>query len=241
MIAVVMTAGYRPHRRPLARLCGSVRSRSMLARLTGVIEAVEGGKATIAVAALGVAYEAHLPALLSELLAGRIGETVTLHTVQIFDSANQGASFTPRLLAFASAEDRRFFELLTGVKGLGPRKALRSMAAPTAEIARAIVERDVRALQALPEIGKKLAETLALELGEKAAVFAAASAASGPGGASIEGKPSMKGAAVQAVGALVRLGESQADAERMVRAALEADPALTSPDAILALAFARRG
>lgn len=212
----------------------------MLARLTGVIEAVDGGKATIAVAAMGVAYEAHVPALLGEQLAARIGETITLHTIQILDSANQGASFTPRLLAFASAEDRRFFELLTGVKGLGPRKALRSMAAPTSEIARAIVDRDVRALQALPEIGKKLAETLSLELSEKAMAFAAG-APNGTGGASIEGKPSMKGAAVQAVGALVRLGESQADAERMVRAAMEADPSLTSADAILALAFARRG
>lgn len=211
----------------------------MLARVTGTIEAVESGRATIAIVAMGVAYEAHVPALLAEGLAARLGETVTLYTVQILDSANQGASFTPRLLAFATPEDRRFFELLTGVKGLGPRKALRSMAAPTGDIARAIVERDLKSLQALPEIGRKLAETLALELAEKAVAFVGAGVR-GAGAPSVEGKPSMK-AAAQAVGALVRLGETQADAERMVRATLEADPGLDSADAILTHAFAHKG
>ena len=45
----------------------------------------------------------------------------------------------------------------------------------------------------------------------------------------------------QALAALVRLGESRADAERMVRRAVEIEPAAKSADEILTAAFAARG
>ena len=54
-----------------------------------------------------------------------------------------GAVFRPRLVGFTSDRDRRFFELLTSVKGIGYRKALRALAMPIATIARAVAEKDV--------------------------------------------------------------------------------------------------
>lgn len=218
----------------------------MLAAISGTLGSVEGGVALVSLS-LGdgsLTYEALVSPCAAERLAARRGQRVSLHTIELLESPNQGASFVPRLLAFETREDRAFFELLTKVKGLGPRRALRALAAPTGEIARAIVERDIKALTRLPEIGKKLAEAIVAEIGEKAGAFAAMGADIGPGGARptgavVEVRSSLSRAAEQAVVALVRLGESRPEAERMVeRVAREADE---TPDAILAAALAFRG
>lgn len=215
----------------------------MIVRVTGVVESVEGNRVVVAPPGIGVAYEALTPRFFADALVERLGHTVTLHTLQVMESQNQGASFTPRLLGFASPEDRRFFELFTTVKGFGARKALRALAAPVPVVARAIVERDLRALQELPEIGKRMAETIVAELHGKVEGFLGS--AGGAGAVVAEGKPGagggLGGAAAQAVSALVRLGETTADAERMVRKALAADDTLESPDTILAAAYAMRG
>ncbi|MBX3387540.1 MAG: hypothetical protein KF768_13310 [Phycisphaeraceae bacterium] len=152
----------------------------MLVRLSGLLEQIEGGSAVIATAD-GCAREVLVPAYLAALLSGKagagvgpeglVGRVVRLHVVEYLESVNQGTSFTPRVLGFGSARERGFFELLTSVKGLGNRRALRALAAEPGMIARAIVERDTRVLQKLPEIGPKLAETIVHELKSKAEVF----------------------------------------------------------------------
>lgn len=228
----------------------------MLARITGVLEQVDAGVALIAVAYErgGAAHETLVSPAFAAALAPRVGEVVTLHTIEYFESQTQGASFTPRLLGFASPEDRRFFELLTKVKGLGPRRALRALAEPTAVVAGAIARRDTRALQDLPEIGRKLAETIIAELQEKALAFAgpagkdpeirlrpdAARAALDVAAAGASG-PALPAEAAQALAALVRLGESRAEAERLVRLALERRPGAGSADEVLTAALASRG
>ncbi len=215
----------------------------MLARITGVLESVTETTALLAPPDSGVAYELLLPRALAEDLADQVGALVTLHTLQHLESQGQGSSFIPRLIGFASRDDRRFFELLNTVKGVGAKKALRVMAAPPSHIARAIADRDVRALQELPEVGKRLAETIVAELSGKVEAFVRAHepGARGKGGAeAVEAKSGPRAAAAQAIAALVTLGEARADAERMVRAALEADAGLETADALLAAAYAAR-
>lgn len=151
----------------------------MLVRLTGLLESIDGGAAVIATAD-GLAREVLVPAYLADLLSGKaggsdlmglVGRSVRLHLVEYLEGVNQGTSFTPRLLGFGSPRERDFFELLTSVKGLGNRRALRALAAEPGMIARAITERDTRVLQKLPEIGPKLAETIVHELKSKAEPF----------------------------------------------------------------------
>jgi len=149
----------------------------MLTRLQGLLESIEENRATVVPeGAPGTAYEVLLPAYLADAWLGRsgagpgaamVGHEVTLHTVQYLESQGQGASFVPRLLGFASAPERAFFDLLTSVKGLGPKRGLRVMAVEPGVIARAIAERNGRLLQTLPEIGPKLAETIVHELKSK--------------------------------------------------------------------------
>ena len=195
----------------------------MLTRLTGILEAADDAL-TITVGPLAIRAEA--PRYLLDRLADsdQIGQQVTLHTRADLESHNQGTSFTPRLIAFATPDERRFFEIFTSVKGLGAKRALRALAIEPAHVAAAIVAKDARALQQLPEIGKRLAETVIAELTGKVDRFATESAmqAANPAArptSTIE--PSrLPPAAQEAVAALLALGETRADAERKVETAM---------------------
>ncbi len=72
------------------------------------------------------------------------------------------------LYGFATEVERNFFEALLGVTGVGPKVALGVLAAgEPAELIRALAEGDVVQLMTLPGVGKKLAQRLVLELGDK--------------------------------------------------------------------------
>ena len=220
----------------------------MIARLEGILDSVD--PAGLAVVwpgegrAGGVAYEVMVPASSMPGLAASVGQRISLRTFQYLEQQAQGASFLPRMVGFVSEDDERLFELLTKVKGLGVKRALRAMAAPSGDIAMAIAGGDVAGLKGLPEIGKKLAETIILELKDKVGSLSL--------GASFGGGPSRAAAgtgvtdglaldsARQAVEALVRLGEDRAEAESRVRRVLKSAEnagAGMSADEILAASF----
>jgi len=217
----------------------------MICRIKGVLERIEGLAATIAPAgdASGLAYEVLLPAFLAERLAARRGETVTLTTFHYLEGQGQGTSFVPRIIGFVGATEREFFELFTTVKGIGNRKALRAMKIEPAAIAAAIVRKDARALTELPEIGKRLAETIIAELSGKVDAYlsdietAGLDRAAAPTG----GDPSSE----DAVLALMALGEPRPEAERLVLRALDrarrASIRLGTPESVVEYVFAARG
>ncbi|MBM4109230.1 MAG: hypothetical protein FJ255_10550 [Phycisphaerae bacterium] len=209
----------------------------MITRLSGTLEQVREGVAEVAQPALGVVRQVLLPAYLGPRLIARLGEPVTLHTLEYLDSPNQGASFVPRLVGFAHPAEREFFEVFTTVKGIGTRKALRALAVEPGEIARAIQSRDVRALQELPEIGKRLAETIVAELHGKVDRFALP----GPE-VRVDLKPvrpPRDGFEEEAVAALIALGEAKSDAERMVSAVSPRSGASTAQELVAAVYAAR--
>jgi len=151
------------------------------------------------------------------------------------------AAFLPRLIGFSTPEQRRFFELFTTVKGLGPRRALRALRAPFEHVAGAIAARDAKFLQSLPEIGKRLAETIIAELHGKVDAVAptpGAGVAIEPKAAGADGP--LGDAGLQAVAALVQLGEGRMEAENLVRRVIDGGPESASADEILAAAFALR-
>lgn len=138
----------------------------MIARLQGVVESVRAEGMLLSVAP-GIVLEVLVPASNVAALAESVGRSVTLRTVFYLEGAGQGANLTPRLLGFLSERDRHLFELLTSCRGIGPRKALRAMALDSGRIAAAIAQQDHKTLQSLPEIGRKMAETLVVSLREK--------------------------------------------------------------------------
>lgn len=221
----------------------------MITRITGTIREAGTLSVTLEVGEGGLWYEVLVPAYVGESAASRVGERITLATLQYLEGQGQGSSFIPRLIGFEKSEDRRFFELFTTVKGIGNRKALRAMALPPATIARAIADRNARALTELPEIGKRLAETVIAELFGKVDAYLAMGEVAGLDRAieprvSIGAAP-LVGPTEEAVSALMALGEQRADAERLVarasdRLASAGTPAESADDLVSAV-FAGRG
>ena len=109
-----------------------------------------------------------------------------------------------RLYGFADADERRLFETLIGVQGVGPRVALAILAGlPPEELVRAISTADVARLKLIKGVGGKLAERLALELREKITLLRAARTLPSPT-ASASRVP--KGPLGDVYGALLQLG-----------------------------------
>ena len=145
----------------------------------------------------GVGYRRHATA--SALRRADGADEVTLEThLHVREDALQ-------LFGFASADERRMFELLLGVTGVGPKMALAIVSAHApGDVRRAVVIEDLALFQAVPGIGRKLAQRVVLELKEKVAPLVAVG-------------PPVAGAGdghIVARDALVELGFTVAEAEQ---------------------------
>jgi len=76
------------------------------------------------------------------------------------------------LYGFSSTGEREMFRTLIKVNGVGPRMALGILSGlDSASFARAVIGNDVKALTALPGVGKKTAERLIIEMRDKVDSF----------------------------------------------------------------------
>ena len=74
------------------------------------------------------------------------------------------------LYGFATQEEKRSFEMLVGVSGVGPKVALAILSSNTPEaLSLAVISGNEKALTAVPGIGKKIAQRILLELKDKLA------------------------------------------------------------------------
>jgi len=191
----------------------------MIARIQGRLIELIGDNALIELDN-GLTYEVLLPAYTSARLGGSIGQAISLHTLHYVESQNQGATMLPRLAGFESPMDREFFLLFTTVKGVGNRKALRALALAPAQIAGAIADRDAATLQSLPEIGKRMAETIVATLSGKVEPYVAAS--SYPTDGPVDKKDESAGTPVaqpirrEALEVLMQLGENRLQAMQWI-------------------------
>ena len=72
------------------------------------------------------------------------------------------------LYGFATLEEKRSFEMLIGVSGVGPKAAQAILSANTPEsLTMAVVSGNEKALTVVPGIGKKIAQRVLLELKDK--------------------------------------------------------------------------
>lgn len=174
----------------------------------------------------GVGYELSIPLSVYETLP-KLGEDAALHTQLVVREDGW------TLYGFASAFERRVFQRVLAAKGVGPALALGMLSALSAErLARAIRERDITLLQTVPRVGRKKAEQLILDLADK---FGDVQADGGAG-------PRPEGAtADDAIRALVSLGYTTADAERAVKAALDAGQGKLSATELIRAALAKVG
>lgn len=212
----------------------------------GVAEVRAGGSGLGADGTQGLVYEVLVPACDLGELTVRIGSRVEFHTLHYLESHGQGSHFLPRLIGFRSRAQREFFELLTTVKGVGNRKALRAMQVPHTRMAEAIAAGDAKFLSSLPEIGKRTAEAAIVELKGKLDDFVDP-AATRSGGAPSAPRPAAalpsSGPAGDAEEILVALGEPRAQARDKVARVLAGtvDGQSLEADEIVTLALRARG
>jgi Holliday junction DNA helicase RuvA len=180
-----------------------------------------------------LSYEVMVSTATAGDLARLVGGEASLFTVQYFEGNPAGAHLIPRLIGFLSPADREFFTLFTKVKGISNRRALRAMGLPVHQLAAAIERGDVRLLTTLPEIGKKTAAQIVSELQGRVQRFLEPSAAPVP-------MAEMTEAQRVALEILVQWGDRRADAQRWIAAAVQADPSLAEPDAIVRAAYRAR-
>ena len=177
----------------------------MISRIRGTILSRETDRVEIQTQG-GVVYEVEIPlTVLTRLpLAGNVLE---LRTAQVVTDSSVA------LYGFLDAHERTLFQRLLSASGVGPKLALTMMSTYTSErLARALVEKDITALQQVSGIGKKKAEKIALDLADKVDDLVLVMPSS----------PESAGTAQEAVQALVALGYSFGDADEAVRAVLEA-------------------
>lgn len=156
----------------------------------------------------GVGYELSIPLSAYEALP-KPGEAVTLHTHLVVREDGW------QLFGFATPFERSVFRRVLDAKGVGPSLALGMLSALSAErLVRAIREKDIATLQSVPRMGRKKAEQLVLDLADKLDQLGVGPAA-GP-------RPEGAGAE-DAIRALVSLGYSLGEAEKAVRAAIDAN------------------
>jgi Holliday junction DNA helicase RuvA len=124
------------------------------------------------------------------------------------------------LFGFLELEEKRLFERLITVSGVGPKLAVKMLSGLSAErTVQAIRGQDHMQLVRIPGVGKKLAERLVVELKDKLDDFAVAPAQTG----------GVQGPAVDDVlSALVNLGYQRPAAEKAIEQAIAKDKAVAA-------------
>ena len=193
----------------------------MIAHLKGRLDATGVDHAVIEVGGVGYLVGASARTLAA---IGAVGEAAMLHTEMLV------AEDSIRLVGFATAAERDWFRLLTGVQGVGARVALAILSAlEPADLSRAIAAQDKAMVARANGVGPKLAERIVRELKDRVGGVAI-----GPAGT---GAVAPDGAAADAVSALINLGFRPAEASSAVAAAIEALPAGSTLDATVRLAL----
>ena len=164
--------------------------------LNGTVTLLEEGLAVVECAGVGYACRTTTHTL-SQL---RLKEPARLWT---YLSVREDAM---ELFGFATREEKRLFEMLLGVGGVGPKAALSLLStAPPDQLTLAVMTGNEKALTAAPGVGKKMAQRVLLELKDKL-------------GANLEldfsgpvNVPAPDSGAALAMAALAELGYSQAE------------------------------
>jgi Holliday junction DNA helicase RuvA len=179
----------------------------MIALVSGTLALKEADRVVVRTAS-GLGYEVFVPTRAFESLP-HPGQPVELHTCLVVREDGQ------TLFGFTSAEERRVFQRLMTASGVGPRLALAMLSAlPSERIVRSIRDRDIAVLVSVPGVGKKTAERLVVELGDKTDDLVA------------ESGERITTVSDTAARALMGLGYTAAEADEAVRRVLAEDATL---------------
>ena len=180
----------------------------MYAHLDGII--AEMGVDTLVIDCNGVGYQLTVTADTLSYAPG-VGQRMKVYT---YLSVREDAM---ELFGFRTKEEKKMFERLRGVSGIGPKSAMAILSALGVQgLSIALAAGDAAAIARAPGVGKKTAQRLILELKDK--VTEEDLLASGPKGSSAPRRN--KGPEAEAIEALMALGYASDEAAQAVSAVL---------------------
>jgi Holliday junction DNA helicase RuvA len=182
----------------------------MIAHLRGKLIYKQPGQVIIEAAGVGYDVAISVPTFTALPVAGA---EAALHIyTQVSDDAIA-------LFGFLEREEKRLFEKLITVGGVGPKLAIKMLSGLSPErTVQAIRGQDHAQLTRIPGVGKKLAERLVVELKDKLDDFAVAPARAGVRGPAVD----------DVLSALVNLGYQRAAAEKAVESAIAKDKSVAA-------------
>src|SRR5579863_2423936 len=177
----------------------------MIAHLRGKLIFKEPGQAIVEAAGVGYDVTISVPTFTA---LPSVGAEASLH-IHTQVSEDQIA-----LYGFLDRDEKRLFERLITVSGVGPKLAIKILSGLSSErTVQAIRAQDHAQLTRIPGVGKKLAERLVVELKDKLEDFAAP-----PAQRTLQGP-----AAEDVLSALVNLGYQRPAAEKAIEQAMAKD------------------
>jgi Holliday junction DNA helicase RuvA len=185
----------------------------VITKISGQLLKVAEDELTLRVGAFE--YEVLIPEFARRQLQNRLGEEVSLHTIDYLEGNPMQGRMTPRLIGFLNEAEREFFDLFCSVDGVGVKKALRAMVRPVREVAAAIEEQDLKSLATLPGVGPATAERIVAKLRRKVPKFALLVAREEAFASEVE-----HDLVRETFDVLLSLGHKDSDARRLIDAAL---------------------
>ena len=175
----------------------------MISILRGIVASV--GLDHIDVVVGGIGFRVHVTPAFAQ--GNARDEEITVYTSMIVREDSM------TLYGFESCDERDVFTTLMSVSGIGPKIALAALAVLCPDdLRRAVCDQDLAALQRIPGVGKKSAQRMALEIGDKLGTPAALPGAE----ATPASAPNEDGVASEVSAALVGLGWSEAQAAKAI-------------------------
>jgi Holliday junction DNA helicase RuvA len=197
----------------------------MISRICGDIVGKKDG--ALIVKDGGICYEILVPlAVMRSLekdtaLQGKV-ELVTYYYFQMSQS-----TAIPILIGFQNDVEREFFEKFISVSGIGPKAACRALAEPFSSIAGAIDSGDASYLKGLPGIGQQRAREIVAKLQGKVGKYGLIRDGSV---SQVEEHLDIK---QEALDVLLQLQYKKAEAEDMIKKAIERGPGIKTSEELL--------
>jgi Holliday junction DNA helicase RuvA len=187
----------------------------MIAHLTGKIISKKPTQITLEVN--GIGYLINISINTFDKIE-EIGKQISLHT---YLSVKED-SLT--LFGFYTIAEKELFEILIGVNGVGPKLAINILSGITAdEFKDAVLNRNVSRLVAIPGVGKKTAERMIIELGDKISKLSDSGTSISPKSYSVKD---------DAVAALIGLGYNHKTADNVTRNLIDENAEISLEDLI---------
>ncbi len=192
----------------------------MISYLKGQVRTISEEPPYVIVIAGGVGYQVNLPVYVYETFSVHsIGEGSEVE-LEIYYHVTERQP-RPYLVGFLSAHDKRFFEQILEVEGIGPSKAITALVMPPADIAQAIEREDLSTLTRLPGIGSRAAQKMVATLRGRIAESAFPSKAELPSSSIRQILPDVQ---LEVIQGLIALGYRPAEARLSVKEAVKRAP-----------------